>query len=87
MDARSTSPIEAMTKGTVTVRAIEFGDDDLTMDNSYRCLYNEQMLYDEAKIALTSPNLTNKKAQICKEYAQQNTWDKWINKVNEIICN
>jgi hypothetical protein len=85
MDARSTSPIEAMTKGTVTVRAIEMGDDDLTMENSYRCLYNEQMLYDEAKIALSSHKLTDQKAKICLEYAQQNTWDKWINKINQII--
>ena len=85
MDARSTSPIEAMTKGTVTVRAIEMGDDDLTFDNSYRCLYDETELFNHAKIALTYKSMTDQKAKLCLEYAQQNTWDKWMDKINKII--
>ena len=39
-DFRSTAPLEAMTKGTVTVRAITQGDEDLTKENSVRMLYS-----------------------------------------------
>ena len=82
MDARSCSPMEAMTKGTVTVRGIVMGDDDLNMDNSYRCDYNESDLYSTAKLALNSP-LTATKADICRQYVQENNWDAIMSKVNE----
>ena len=40
-DARSCAPVEAMKCGTVTVRAIERGDDDLIHEyNCLRCKYN-----------------------------------------------
>lgn len=84
MDARSCSPMEAMTKGTVTVRGIEFGDDDLTNENSYRCGYNERDLYDTALLAMNSP-LTNEKADICRQYVQDHSWDFWMPKINQIL--
>lgn len=85
MDARSTSPMEAMTKGTVTVRGIELGDDDLTFENSYRCGYNERDLYETAKLAIISP-LTQHKSNICRQYVSDNNWDKVMQKVNSILC-
>lgn len=84
MDARSCSPMEAMTKGTVTVRGIEFGDDDLTHENSYRCGYNERDLYETALLAMNSP-LTAQKADICRQYVQDNSWDFWMPKINQIL--
>jgi len=84
MDARSTSPMEAMTKGCVTVRGIEMGDDDLNLDNSYRCGYNERDLYDTAKLAMNS-TLTKQKASLCRQYVQQNNWDIWMNKIDNIL--
>jgi hypothetical protein len=86
MDARSCSPMEAMTKGTVTVRGIEFGDDDLTNDNSFRCLYDEVALYETAKFALNSP-IRQQKADLCREYVQTYSWEYWMNQINQIICN
>lgn len=86
MDARSCSPMEAMTKGTVTVRGIEFGDDDLTPDLSYRCGYNEVELYETAKFALTETENRNQKAKLCLEYVQTYSWDYWMRKINQIIC-
>lgn len=84
MDARSCSPMEAMTKGTVTVRGIIKGDDDLTNENSFRCGYNERELYDTALLALTSP-LTEQKSNACRQYVQDFSWDHWMPKINEII--
>ena len=85
MDARSTSPMEAMTKGCVTVRGIEMGDDDLTNENAYRCGYNERDLYNTAKIALVSP-LTQTKSNICRQYVADQKWENVMNKVNSILC-
>lgn len=86
MDARSTSPMEAMTKGCVTVRGIEMGDDDLNCTNSYRCGYNELDLYDMVKMALNDPHLPIK-AQICQKYVCDNSWHNIMKQVNEILCN
>ena len=86
MDARSTSPIEAMTKGCVTVRGIELGDDDLNHENSYRCGYNERDLYDTVKMAINDPNLGTK-AKICQQYVHDNSWESIMKQVNEILCN
>ncbi len=87
MDARSCSPMEAMTKGTVTVRGIEFGDDDLNLDNSFRCLYDEVDLYNTAKLALNGENIRQKKADLCREYVQTYSWDYWMKQIDEILCN
>lgn len=55
-DSRSLSPIEAMTKGCVTARAIEKGDDYLINDvNCVRCKYNEDELYNAASYILAVP--------------------------------
>lgn len=86
-DARSTSPMEAFTKGTPTVRAITKGDDDLF--NNFNCLrveYNEDKLYKAAKLLLNNNSLYNKLSDTCISYVKENSWDYWIPKINEILC-
>ena len=85
-DARSTAPMEAMTKGTVTVRAIIEGDDDLKESNSYRTKYDYEKLLWTTKYALYAQQDTQKRAENALLYVQTYTWDYWINKINEIIC-
>jgi glycosyltransferase involved in cell wall biosynthesis len=86
-DARSTAPIEAMTKGTVTARAIIQGDDDLIHGkNCLRCDYDEESLYKISKYLLTHEEETRFYADACRKYAKENTWEKVINQVNEILC-
>jgi hypothetical protein len=84
-DARSCSPVEAMTKGTVTARAIIQGDDDLIQqENCLRVDYNEERLYLIAKSLLNRPRPTHYE-QSCREYVQTYSWDYWMNVVNAII--
>jgi hypothetical protein len=45
-DARSTAPLEAGTKGTVTIRGIIEGDDDLNDSNSFKTGYSYDKLFD-----------------------------------------
>lgn len=86
-DARSTSPMEAMTKGTPTARAIVAGDDDLIdRENCLRVRYEEEALYNAAKELLTDKKLYDRLSDNCLKYAAENSWEKWITKINEIIC-
>lgn len=84
-DARSTAPIEAMTKGTVTARAIIKGDDDLKhMENCIRVGYNEQDLYVAAKTLLTTP-ICKDLSIACIDYVKQNTWAHHLPGIIKII--
>lgn len=86
-DARSTAPIEAMTKCTATVRAIADGDDDLDMSNSYRCLYNEDQLYAQAKWALEfDPDRVQLRISLPTYLSRNCNWDRVMNEVNTILC-
>lgn len=86
-DARSTAPMEAMTKGTPTARAIIEGDDDLKDNfNAVKLPYTEQALYNGAKILLTNENLYNQLAENCISYVQTYDWDYWMEKINNILC-
>lgn len=85
-DARSTSPIEAMTKGTPTVRGIIQGDDDLIhLVNSYRCDYNETQIYEGAMRLLNDNELYSKLSSNCITYVKENTWEAWMPKIEEIL--
>lgn len=85
-DARSASPLEAMTKATPTARAIEIGDDDLVHDvNCLRCGYNETELYNIAKQLLTDHDLRARIQLNGMEYIAKHSWDKVIPIVNDII--
>lgn len=86
-DARACAPMEAMTKGTVTARAIIKGDDDLI--NGYNCLrsgYDAAILYENAKELLVNSELYAELSRNCLEYVQKNTWDYWMEKINALLC-
>ena len=85
-DARSCAPMEAMTKGTVTARAIMQGDDDLVHGvNALRCGYDEDSLFDNALSLLSDNNRREVMAQRCREYVQLYTWDYWMNIIRGIL--
>lgn len=87
-DARSCSPMEAMTKGTVTARAIIKGDDDLI--GSVNCLkvnYSEAELYKAAKTLLTNQDFFYQLQQGCKDTLEYNNWDKRIEDINKWLVN
>lgn len=87
-DARSCAPVEAMTKGTVTARAIIQGDDDLI--DTVNCLkvdYNEQHLYYAAKMLLSNEGTRNSLSENCLQHVKQYDWDYWMEKINQILCN
>lgn len=86
-DARSCSPVEAMTKGTVTVRAIIEGDDDLIdRDNCVRVDYDEDELFHAAAGLLSSPLELDRLSKICRIWVQEHCdWDKKIKVINDII--
>jgi len=81
-DARSCSPMEAMTKGTVTVRAIDKGDDDLVHDvNCYRTAYKYEPTLSLALSLLRDDEKRHELAEACRIYVQRYSWDYWMNKV------
>lgn len=88
-DARSCAPMEAMTKGTVTARAIEKGDDDLISgENCIKVGYDEIALYGACSVLLHSEMVEKREimAQNCIEYVQKYNWDYWMEIINNILC-
>lgn len=86
-DARSCSPMEAMTKGTVTARAITQGDDDLLhFENCLRCEYNELKLFRIAKQLLENDMLRIRLAANGHNYLKEHSWSKYMKQINEILC-
>lgn len=85
-DARSCSPMEAMTKGTVTARAINDGDDDLVHRvNCLRSRYELAPLQQNAEKLLADGELRQNLANTCLGYVQQLSWDYWMHQINHII--
>lgn len=81
-DARAVAPLEAMTKGTPTARAIVKGDDDLI--NGYTALrvgYSESELYEISREMLSNVSLYNDLSNNCFEYIQKYDWDYWMEQV------
>lgn len=85
-DARSTAPLEAMTKGTVTIRGIIEGDDDLNDQNSYKTKYDLDKVIDSANFALSNPVHFEDIKNNAYWYVQKYTWDYWMDKINQILC-
>jgi hypothetical protein len=85
-DARSTAPLEAGTKGTVTIRSIIEGDDDLNDSNSFKTGYSYDKLFDATMFAINHPDQLKEKSDNIKTYVQTYTWDYWMYKINEILC-
>lgn len=86
-DARAVAPLEAMTKGTPTVRAIDKGDDDLIDGvNCVRIPYGDaDALYDAAKYLLTNQDQYDIIANECVNYVSKMGWDEQIKEINTII--
>jgi hypothetical protein len=85
-DARSTAPMEAGTKGTVTIRGIIEGDDDLNDSNSFKTGYSYDKLFDATMFAINHPDQLKEKSDNIKTYVQTYTWDYWMAKINQILC-
>lgn len=87
-DARSTAPMEAMTKGTVTARAVIEGDDDLIDGvNCRKVNYDVEELYNAAKYLLTNDAQRDIMVNECINYISKMDWDKKILEINEILNN
>lgn len=85
-DARALAPMEAMTKGVVTARAIMLGDDDLIHGvTAMRCDYDEEALYYNAKALLTDEKMRQTLANNCIEYVQKFSWTYWMNFIRAIL--
>jgi hypothetical protein len=85
-DARSTAPMEAGTKGTVTIRGIIEGDDDLNDNNSFKTGYSYDKLFDATMFAINNPEQLKQRSENIKAHVQTYTWDYWMIKINQIIC-
>ena len=78
-DARSCSPVEAMTQGTLTVRAIVEGDDDLI--DGYNCVrteYDVDALWDGLNLALVGDHKVGDIHNYVSEFL---SWDLWIDQI------
>lgn len=86
-DARSCAPMEAMTKGTVTVRAAWLADDDLRHnENCVRCDYDANAMYLAAKRMLLYANVREAFAEAGRTYVTHHCkWDSIIQFVNQKI--
>lgn len=85
-DARSCSPMEAMAKGAVPVRAIEYGDDDLI--DGHNCLrvgYDEEELFQAAVKVLTDTELQLELRVAGHAYIREYSWSYWINEIDNIL--
>jgi hypothetical protein len=85
-DARSTAPLEAGTKGTITIRGIIEGDDDLNDTNSFKTGYSYDKLFDATMFAINNPEQLKQRSENIKTHVQTYTWDYWMIKINQIIC-
>lgn len=91
-DARSTAPIEAMTKGTAVVRAIVQGDDDLSggedgvAKNCWKTGYDENSLFRDALFALRNPDARQMVVDNAFRHIKQHcNWDVVMENVYKII--
>lgn len=86
-DCRACAPVEAMTKGLVTCRAIIEGDPDLTHNvNAIRVNYAEQSLFVAMLELLVNHNLRDRLSKKCYEHIETEcNWDKWIKIIRERI--
>ena len=90
-DARSCAPVEAMKCGTVTVRAIERGDDDLIDGlNSWVCPYDYNTFLQYAKSAceVYDKHAFQELSRYGLEYAARElSWETRMNEIENILLN
>lgn len=83
-DARSCAPMEAMTKGTPTVRAIIEGDDDLEHGvNCLRVPYDGDQLLQEARRLLRDAALRERLGRAGHAHLKANSWDRWVKFISD----
>ncbi len=88
-DARSCAPVEAMKCGTVTVRAIERGDDDLRNgENCLVCDYDYNQLLLTSKFIINAPGLILSLSDGALKYAARElNWETRMNEIENILLN
>jgi len=88
-DARACAPMEVMTKGCITSRAIDLGDDDLIHgENCLRTTYtNTDEFYNNTMEILTNKGLQTRLRNNCYEYVEKYSWDYWMPKIEGILAN
>lgn len=88
-DARSCAPVEAMSCGTVTARALMRGDDDLYHGiNCLRCGYDEEQLFGIASRLIEDKQLqATLQARGLKYREDWLSWERWISVVEDIFTN
>lgn len=86
-DARSCAPMEAMTKGTPTIRAIIEGDDDLTDgENCFRVGYDWKELYEKTLMVMKNYPIRAELSDRCMDYVKkEGNWSHWIELINRIL--
>jgi len=88
-DARSCAPMEAMTKGCVTVRSINNGDDDLIHgENSVRLPYNNvsEVAY-AVDFLIKNRTQYSRLKKACIQHVKTYSWEHWMPQIEEIIEN
>lgn len=86
LDFRSCSPMEAMTKGTVTARAITQGDDDLIHEvNCLRSDYSLKGLLRNAQELVHNAPLRERLSWKCYDTVKLNTWNHWTREILQIL--
>jgi glycosyltransferase involved in cell wall biosynthesis len=92
-DARSCAPVEAMKCGTVTVRSIQRGDDDLIDGyNSWVCGYDFNELLDECRSVIYAFQNQTPIWDVVNfgatEYAAKElSWEIRIDEIEKILLN
>ena len=87
LDFQSTAPLEAGTKGCVTVRGINKGDDNLIHElNCLRVHYNEDLVWNQTLRILNDEELRKTLAKNMVNYLKENSWEKHCREIENFIC-
>lgn len=87
LDFQSAAPLEAGTKGCVTVRGINKGDDNLIHEvNCLRVPYNEDLVLEQTLRILKDEELRKTLAKNMINYLKENPWEKHVKQMEEFIC-
>lgn len=85
-DARALAPLEAMTKGCITSRSINSGDDDLLNNvNAMVCKYDYNELKEQTFELLENHEKRRNLTENGLNFIAEQTWEKALEPVNQII--
>jgi len=60
---------------------------DLNETNSFKTGYSYDKLFDSTMFALHHLDQLQERADNIRKYVQTYTWDYWMTKINDILCN